>query len=112
MAAGKGLAGVNIAPPQCLLDRFNAGYLGKKNGQGFYDHRSGKPAKGPLGTVPAGLAERLLKPLIERTQQLVAEGVVADADLADAGVIFGTGFAPFTGGPLNYARNRNARPSQ
>ena len=31
----------------------------------------------------------------------------ADADLADAGVIFGTGFAPFTGGPLNYAKNQN-----
>ena len=61
-----------------------------------------------MGAVPPGLAERLLKPLIERTQQLVAEGVVADADLADAGVIFGTGFAPFTGGPLNYARNRHA----
>jgi len=58
--------------------------------------------------VPAGLAERLLAPLLERTQKLVSEGVVADADLADAGVIFGTGFAPFTGGPLNYVRNRKA----
>lgn len=58
--------------------------------------------------MPAGLAERWLKPLIERIQQRVAEGVVADADLADAGVIFGTGFSPFTGGPLNYARKRNA----
>jgi 3-hydroxyacyl-CoA dehydrogenase/enoyl-CoA hydratase/3-hydroxybutyryl-CoA epimerase len=108
MAAGQGLAGAKLAPPQCLLDRVNAGHLGKKTGQGFYDYRSGKTAKGPVGTVPAGLAGRLLKPLIERTQQLVAEGIVADADLADAGVIFGTGFAPFTGGPLNYARNRNA----
>jgi len=36
----------------------------------------------------------------------VADGVVADADLADAGVIFGTGFAPFTGGPLHYGNKR------
>ena len=58
--------------------------------------------------MPAGLAERLVAPLLQRTQQLVSDGIVADADLADAGVIFGTGFAPFTGGPLNYLRNRDA----
>jgi 3-hydroxyacyl-CoA dehydrogenase/enoyl-CoA hydratase/3-hydroxybutyryl-CoA epimerase len=107
MAAGKGLAGAGVEPPKCL-ERFNAGNLGKKSGKGFYDHSSGKPAKGSAGPVPAGLADRLAKPLLERTQQLVNEGVVADADLADAGVIFGTGFAPFTGGPLNYVKNQRA----
>jgi 3-hydroxyacyl-CoA dehydrogenase/enoyl-CoA hydratase/3-hydroxybutyryl-CoA epimerase len=106
MAAGKGLAGANIEPPRCLVERFNAGHLGQKTGKGFYDHASGKPAKGAAGAIPAGLAERLVKPLLERTQQLVAEGVVADADLADAGVIFGTGFSPFTGGPLNYLKQQ------
>jgi 3-hydroxyacyl-CoA dehydrogenase/enoyl-CoA hydratase/3-hydroxybutyryl-CoA epimerase len=108
MAAGKGLAGAGVEPPKCLVERFNAGNLGKKSGKGFYDHSSGKPAKGSAGPVPAGLADRLAKPLLERTQQLVNEGVVADADLADAGVIFGTGFAPFTGGPLNYVKNQRA----
>ena len=112
MAAGKGLAAglanTAVEPPKCLVERFNAGNLGKKTGKGFYDHASGKPAKAPAGPVPSGLAERLVKPLLDRTQQLVNEGVVADADLADAGVIFGTGFAPFTGGPLNYGKNRNA----
>ncbi|MOA40724.1 multifunctional fatty acid oxidation complex subunit alpha [compost metagenome] len=39
---------------------------------------------------------------MDATRQRVEDGVVADADLADAGVIFGTGFAPFTGGPLHY----------
>jgi 3-hydroxyacyl-CoA dehydrogenase/enoyl-CoA hydratase/3-hydroxybutyryl-CoA epimerase len=53
------------------------------------------------------LAERLVKPLIDRVEQLVTDGVVADAELADAGVIFGTGFAPFTGGPLNFRRLDN-----
>jgi 3-hydroxyacyl-CoA dehydrogenase/enoyl-CoA hydratase/3-hydroxybutyryl-CoA epimerase len=52
------------------------------------------------------LAERLAKPLIDRVEQLVADGVVADADLADGGVIFGTGFAPFTGGPLNFRKSK------
>jgi len=33
-------------------------------------------------------------------------GIVADEDLLDAGVVFGTGFAPFRGGPMHYARRR------
>jgi 3-hydroxyacyl-CoA dehydrogenase/enoyl-CoA hydratase/3-hydroxybutyryl-CoA epimerase len=105
MAAGRSLAGAE--PPKCLLERFNAGDLGKKTGRGFYEYGSGRTVKGAAGSVPAGLAERLVKPLLERTQQLVSDGIVADADLADAGVIFGTGFAPFTGGPLNYLRRQH-----
>jgi 3-hydroxyacyl-CoA dehydrogenase / enoyl-CoA hydratase / 3-hydroxybutyryl-CoA epimerase len=33
---------------------------------------------------------------------------VANADHVDAGVIFGTGFAPFRGGPLHYRRAQEA----
>jgi 3-hydroxyacyl-CoA dehydrogenase/enoyl-CoA hydratase/3-hydroxybutyryl-CoA epimerase len=108
MAAGRSLAGSGAAQPRCLLERFNAGHLGRKSGRGFYEYRAGKAAKPPATAVPDGLAERLVRPLLERTQDLVDEGVVADADLADAGVIFGTGFAPFTGGPLNYLRSQHA----
>ena len=107
MAAGKSLAGAGAESPKCLLERFNAGHLGKKAGRGFYEYRSGRPAKDAAGSVPAGLAARLVKPLLDRTQQLVDDGIVADADLADAGVIFGTGFAPFTGGPLNFLRSEH-----
>lgn len=101
MAAGRQLAD-GAEAPHCLLRHVEQGHLGKKSGRGFYDWSSGRARKGEAGTVPDGLAGRLVKPLIERTERLVADGVVADADLADAGVIFGTGFAPFTGGPLNY----------
>lgn len=100
MAAGQQLAGGADAP-RCLQQRVGQGQLGKKSGQGFYRWTADKAEKVSAGAVPAGLAERLVGPLIERVEQLVAAGVVADADLADAGVIFGTGFAPFTGGPLN-----------
>ncbi|MDP2171807.1 MAG: 3-hydroxyacyl-CoA dehydrogenase NAD-binding domain-containing protein [Rhodocyclaceae bacterium] len=116
LAAGKQLAD-GATPPQCLLALVEKKQLGKKTGQGFYDWSSGKaqkvgagglvgvlpaPKVGAGGTAPADLAASLVKPLIDRTEKLVADGVVADAELADAGVIFGTGFAPFTGGPLKY----------
>jgi 3-hydroxyacyl-CoA dehydrogenase/enoyl-CoA hydratase/3-hydroxybutyryl-CoA epimerase len=65
---------------------------------------AGLQKNGDNAAADSALAQRLIRPLLARTQQLVADGVVADADLADAGVIFGTGFAPFTGGPLNYLR--------
>lgn len=101
MAAGKQLAD-GAQAPRCLLQRVEQGQLGKKSGHGFYAWTQGRAQKGQAGAVPVGLAEKLVQPLIERTQRLVADGIVADAELADAGVIFGTGFAPFTGGPLHY----------
>lgn len=101
MAAGKQLAG-GAEAPRCLIERVEKGLLGKKSGQGFYDWSSGRAAKAAPGSVPAGLAERLASPLIDRVEKLVADRVVADAELADAGVIFGTGFAPFTGGPMHF----------
>jgi len=106
MAAGKGLAGGVAAPPRKLAELVAAGHLGRKTGRGFYAYDKGKPVKAKAGGAPADLAQRLVDPLLEATQRCVAAGIVVDADLADAGVIFGTGFAPFTGGPLNYAKNR------
>jgi 3-hydroxyacyl-CoA dehydrogenase/enoyl-CoA hydratase/3-hydroxybutyryl-CoA epimerase len=103
MAAGKQLAGGADAP-RCLIERVGKNQLGKKTGQGFYDWSSGRATKGAAGTVPALLAEHLVKPLIDRAEKLVTDQIVGDAELVDAGVIFGTGFAPFTGGPIHLRR--------
>lgn len=103
LAAGKQLAGSGTEPPRCLVERCSNGQLGKKSGHGFYNYAKGQPEKRAAGAVPPGLADRLVAPLLARTKELVAAGIVSDADLADAGVIFGTGFAPYTGGPLNYS---------
>jgi 3-hydroxyacyl-CoA dehydrogenase/enoyl-CoA hydratase/3-hydroxybutyryl-CoA epimerase len=93
----------SVEPPAKLKALVDAGQLGKKTNRGFYDWSSGKAAKQPAGTVPAGLSERLIGPFVAEARAALAEGIVADADLVDAGAIFGTGFAPFRGGPLHYA---------
>ncbi|MBI5900556.1 MAG: enoyl-CoA hydratase/isomerase family protein [Rhodocyclales bacterium] len=104
--AGKQLVG-DASPPKKLVALFEAGKLGKKSGQGFYTWVEGKAQKvGAGGTANAQLAERMLEPLLDATKRLVREDIVADAELADAGVIFGTGFAPYTGGPMNYLASR------
>lgn len=100
-AAGAALAATD-ASPRCLTEHLAKHELGRKSGRGFYEWRDGKAIKGSAASAPPGLAERLIQPLIEQTRRQLDDGVVTDADLADAGVIFGTGFAPFTGGPLHY----------
>jgi 3-hydroxyacyl-CoA dehydrogenase/enoyl-CoA hydratase/3-hydroxybutyryl-CoA epimerase len=82
--------------------------LGKKTGEGFYVWRDGKALRAPSGTPPADLADRLILALVNECVSCLRAGLVADADLIDAGVIFATGFAPFRGGPLAYARHRGA----
>jgi len=87
-----------------------AGKLGRKTGEGFYKWVDGKAQKGeaPAHTDLAGLGRELVKPLVDTTEVVVAEGVVANADLADIGVILGTGFAPFLGGPLKARKDGRA----
>ncbi len=105
-AAGKALAGANATPPKQLDGLLKAGKLGKKTGEGFYRWEKGKAVKGPADPVTEELINRVMDPYLAEAKKAVDDGVVADADLADAGLIFGTGFAPFRGGPLNYLRNR------
>jgi 3-hydroxyacyl-CoA dehydrogenase/enoyl-CoA hydratase/3-hydroxybutyryl-CoA epimerase len=82
--------------------------LGRKSGEGFYVWRDGKAVKppGPVADPPADLEDRLILALANECVAVLREGIVSDADLIDAGVIFGSGFAPFRGGPLTYARKR------
>jgi 3-hydroxyacyl-CoA dehydrogenase/enoyl-CoA hydratase/3-hydroxybutyryl-CoA epimerase len=95
--------------PEAVAPLVAAGKLGRKSGEGLYLWRDGKavkPAVDPGYRAPDDLQDRLLLPLVNEAMAVLREGVVADADLIDAGVIFGSGFAPFRGGPLRYARER------
>ncbi|MFN3985779.1 MAG: 3-hydroxyacyl-CoA dehydrogenase NAD-binding domain-containing protein [Rhodocyclaceae bacterium] len=107
VAAGKALTGDAAAePPKRLMELVASGKLGKKSGEGFYRWEQGKAVKGTAAAAAPEVAERIVAPLLAAVQRCVREGVVGDADLADAGVIFGTGFAPFTGGPMHYLAAR------
>jgi len=84
--------------------------LGRKTGEGFYKWVDGKAQKGetPAHADLAGLGRELVKPMVDMTEVVVGESVVASADLADIGVILGTGFAPFLGGPIQARKEGKA----
>ncbi len=99
---------LKLPVPNGLEEKLAANHRGRKDGQGFYKWENGKAVKPevPAGyQVPLDLEDRLILPLLNESVAALHDGVVADADLLDAGVIFGTGFAPFRGGPITYIRS-------
>ena len=97
--------------PAALAEPPEQGKRGKKDGQGLYAWEDGKPKKPELPkdyVAPDDLEDRLVLALLNEAVAALAEGVVDDADLLDAGVIFGTGFAPFRGGPIQHIRDTGA----
>jgi 3-hydroxyacyl-CoA dehydrogenase/enoyl-CoA hydratase/3-hydroxybutyryl-CoA epimerase len=107
LAVGE-MLGEGTQAPKKLTELIAAGHLGRKTQRGFYDWSSGKAAKGAPGAVPSGLVDRLIRPLLTEAKAALAAGIVSDADLVDAGAIYGTGFAPFTGGPMHYLAARGS----
>lgn len=95
-------------PPDWLREKVAKGELGRKTGQGFYTWREGKAEKGGAGNsqVQPELIDRLMLPISNVCVACLREGIVDDPDLVDGAMIFGTGYAPFRGGPLKYARTR------
>src|SRR5690606_13099202 len=107
MGVGKVFFSDGASTPSILASRFNEKKFGKKSGEGFYVWQDDKPQKPPVtGSAPEDLQDRLMLSLVNEAVAVLREGLVEDADLVDAGVIFGAGFAPFLGGPLQYARSR------
>ena len=104
VAAGQALAGGDVTPPKRLMELVSAGHIGKKTGRGFYAWDNGKAVKSAAGEISDALIEKLLTPYLREAQACLNEGVAGDEELTDAGLIFGTGFAPFRGGPINYLK--------
>jgi 3-hydroxyacyl-CoA dehydrogenase / enoyl-CoA hydratase / 3-hydroxybutyryl-CoA epimerase len=94
-------------PPQWLKDMVDKGDLGRKSGKGFYEWKDGHAIKAHVAPSPPDDAtDRLILPMIDVCVACLHEGVVADEETIDAAMIFATGFAPFRGGPMHYARSR------
>jgi len=95
--------------PERLVQLVEAGHLGLKSGEGFYRYQNGKPikeeTKGATSRTP-DVIDRLIFRMLNEAVACLNEKVVDDADLLDAGMIFGTGFAPFRGGLIHYAQQR------
>ncbi|MGJ8528005.1 3-hydroxyacyl-CoA dehydrogenase NAD-binding domain-containing protein [Maritalea sp.] len=102
--------GQDVKDGGIFADLVAGGHLGRKTGQGFYKWENGKAVKGDAEQVAdlEALGRELVKPLVDECEICVKEGIVADADLADIGVIFGTGFAPFLGGPIQARKDGKA----
>ncbi len=101
---------IKVSPPDKTRQMVEEGQVGRKSGQGLYTWENGKARKqhGREGVADQALQDRLILPMLNEAVRCLREGVVAEADLIDAGVIFGTGFAPFRGGPLHYAHHAGA----
>jgi 3-hydroxyacyl-CoA dehydrogenase/enoyl-CoA hydratase/3-hydroxybutyryl-CoA epimerase len=108
-SVGKELAPfLGLDVPQGLDDLAKSGKRGKKDGQGLYTWENGKPKKpevDPKYVAPDDLEDRMILPMLNEAVACLHDRVVDDADLLDAGVIFGIGFAPFRGGPIQYVRS-------
>jgi 3-hydroxyacyl-CoA dehydrogenase/enoyl-CoA hydratase/3-hydroxybutyryl-CoA epimerase len=93
--------------PEQLEKMVAAKTLGRKTGKGFYVYKNGKPIKLSGGSSPLNqqlIQQRLIDRMLNEAVACYREGVITDLELLDGGMIFGTGFAPYTGGPINYAQ--------
>ncbi|HEY0912284.1 MAG TPA: 3-hydroxyacyl-CoA dehydrogenase NAD-binding domain-containing protein, partial [Bradyrhizobium sp.] len=99
--------------PAWLRDKVANGELGRKTGKGFYTWKDGRADKGALlsssSEPTTEMIDRLVLPMSNVCVACLREGIVDNADAIDGAMIFGTGYAPFRGGPLNYARSRGVQ---
>ena len=98
-------AAYNYSIPTTFESMVEAGNLGKKTGQGFYTWKKGRkvPSKSKSSMDNnKSIQNRLIMRFLNEAVACYREGVVENKEHLDAGVIFGTGFAPFRGGPIKY----------
>ncbi len=99
--------------PKKLEEKVMNKSWGAKTGKGFYRYdRDGQPIIPHISFPAPDLMDRLILRLCNESVACWGEKLVANADLIDAGMIYGTGFAPFRGGPMQYIREYGAKEFQ
>ena len=96
---------LGLKVPERLRNLVSQGRLGRKSGQGFYQYRKGKVVKPKIPAsyhASTDIGDRMIQRMLNEAVACLREKVVEDADLLDGGMVFGTGFAPFRGGPTRY----------
>lgn len=99
---------LNTAVPEILRSKVDAKQLGRKTGKGFYTWTKGSIEKQKPSASTEELqqyADRMILRLLNEAMACLHEGIVENPDQVDAGIVFGTGFAPFLGGPMHYVDN-------
>lgn len=91
-----------------LQKHVDAGHLGRKSGQGYYRWVNGRAQHGKVTEYTREHQDRIMLRLLNEAVACLREGVVENASELDAGVIFGTGFAPFKGGPMQVIEHAGA----
>lgn len=103
-----------LETPPMLGRMLELKWLGRKSGRGFYVHEGRDAKPNPevnqfrLTDTAQGLAReelqrRMVLLMVNEAARCIEEQVVAEPEDVDFGMIMGTGFAPFRGGPLRYA---------
>jgi 3-hydroxyacyl-CoA dehydrogenase/enoyl-CoA hydratase/3-hydroxybutyryl-CoA epimerase len=104
--------GLDVATHVAQTDAFEkmiaAGHLGKKSGQGFYRYEKGREIPPPIHhRLPSheSIQSKLALLLSQEAMKCLKEGIARSADDIDLAMVLGTGYPPFRGGPITFARD-------